>query len=92
MVSHLKDFFLEVLMLALLAMIIPTILEYICKSLKVRFSAQLYSELLNKLNIMYIVGEINKPKYEVLAFLIFNNSRIGAILKTIIFLDNIEDV
>lgn len=41
---------------------------------------------------MYIVGEINKPKYEVLAFFIFNNNRIGVILKTIIFLDNIEDV
>lgn len=79
-------------MLTLLAIIIPTVLEYICKLLKPKPPTRLYQELLNMPNIRYIVGKITKPKHEDLIFLVPDSDRISVISKTIIFVDNIEDI
>ena len=85
-----KDVFPEVPTLALSATITPIVLEYICKSLKLRPAIQLYQELLDKPNITYLVEEIVKPKYEDLAFLVPNGSGTNAIPKTMIFVNNID--
>lgn len=92
MVGHLKDIFLDVLTLVLSAMITSIVLEYIYIGLKLRPPTQLYQELLDKLNFTYMVEEITKPKYKNLAFFISNSSGTSTIPKTMIFVDNIEDV
>lgn len=92
MIGHLKDVFPEVPTLALSATITPTVLEYIRKSLKLRPAIRLYQELLDRPNITYLVREIVKPKYEDLTFLVPNSSGAGAIPKTTIFVDNIDEV
>lgn len=80
------------LTLALLAMITSILLEYINKSLKFRTVIRLYQELLDRPRITYTVGEITKPKHKNLAFLVPDNRRAGVIPKTMIFVNNIEDV
>lgn len=77
--------------LALSITITPIVLEYICKSLKFRPAIWLYQELLDRPNIIYLVGEIVKPKYKDLAFLVPDGSRASAIPKTIIFVNNINE-
>lgn len=79
-------------MLTIAAMITPTILKYICKSLKLRLLTRPSQELLDKLNIMYIVGKITKPKYENLAFLILDSGGVGVIPKIMVFVNDIEDI
>lgn len=76
----------------LLAIIISMILKYICKLLKLKLLTRFYQELLDKLNNTYIIREIAKPKYNNLIFFMPNHARVGAIPKTIIFIDNIKDV
>lgn len=76
----------------LLAIIISMILKYICKLLKLKLLTRFYQELLDRLNITDIIGEITKPKYNNLIFFMPKRARVGAIPKTIIFIDNIEDV
>lgn len=91
MIGHLKDVFPEVPTLVLSATITPTVLEYIRESLKLRPAIRLYQESLDRPNITYLVGEIVMPKYEDLAFLVPNGSGAGAIPKTMIFVDNIDE-
>lgn len=91
MIGHLKDVFLDRLMIAMSAMITLIILEFVHKSLKLTLLTWLYWELLDRLNITYPVNKITKLKYEVLGFLIPQRDRVGTILKTIIFIDNVKD-
>lgn len=76
---------------ALSATITLIILEYICKFLKLRLAIRLYQELLEKPNIIYLVKKIIKPKYKDLVFLILDGSGASIILKTIIFVNNIDE-
>lgn len=92
MISHLKNIFFDMPILAILAIITPTVLEYICKSLELRPPTWLYQELLDRLNIIYMIGKIIKPKYEDFTIFVSNSSKVGTIEKTMIFIDNIEDV
>lgn len=77
-------------MLRFLAIITSIILEYIYKSFKVKFAIQLYQKLLNRLNIIYLIKEIVKPKYEDFAFFMLDSSRTSIISKIIIFVNNID--
>lgn len=79
-------------MLMLSAIITLTILEYIRKSLKIKFSTQLYQELLDKPNNIDMVGEITKAKYVNLIFLVSDSSKANTISKTMIFVNDIEDI
>ncbi len=79
-------------MLAILAMITLTVLEYIHKFLKLKLSNRFYQKSLDRPNITYIVGKITKPKYKDLALFILESSGIGVIPKTRVFVDNIEDI
>lgn len=91
MISYLKDVFLNMLMLALSAIITPIVLEYIYESLKLRSTIWLYQELLAKPNITYLVEKNIKPKDKNLAFLIPDGSGAGAILKTMLFVNKIDE-
>lgn len=46
--------------------------------------------MLDRSNIIYLVKEIIKLKYKNLAFLMLDDNRISAILKIIIFINNIN--
>lgn len=91
MIRHLKYVFPDVPTLALSATITPIVLEYIRNSLKLRPATRLYRESLDRPNIKYMVEEIVKPKYEDLAFLVPNSGGAGAIPKTMVFVDNIDE-
>lgn len=90
-VGHFNDVFPDVSTLALSAKIIPMILEYELKLLKLRLATQLYCELLDKPNITYMIREFTKPKHENLVFLVPDSDKADTIPKTIIFIDNKED-
>lgn len=91
MISYLKDVFSNVPTLALSAIIIPIVLEYICKSLKFCSATKLDWESLERANITYIVLKIVKPNFENLGFLIHDSRRVGLISKTMIFVDSIDE-
>lgn len=76
----------------LLTIITLIILEYIYELLKFRSLIRLFHELLNKSNIMFMVGKINKLKYKDLIFLISDSDRANVIPKTMIFVNNIKNV
>ncbi len=90
MIGHLKNVFLNIPTLAILTIITPIILEYICKSLKLRLPTWLYQKSLNKPNITYIIGKIIKSKHEDWAFLILKSGKISIIPKTIVFVNDIK--
>lgn len=69
MIGHLKDTFPTVPTLALLATVIPNILEYIHKLLQFRAPIWLYKELLDRPYITYFVVQIKKPGFKELNFL-----------------------
>lgn len=48
--------------------------------------------MLDKSNIIYLIREIIKPKQKDLAFLVLDSSENGVISKTIIFVDNINEI
>lgn len=90
MISHLRGFFLDVSIIAILTMIILIILEYIYQFLKLRFSTWLYWKSLDKPNIPYIISKITKSKFKDLLFFIYNNSETSTISKILIFVNNIK--
>lgn len=87
-----KDTFPKILTLVLSATITPNVFEYVCKFLQFCELIQLYKNLLNRLNIIYIVTEIKKPRFEELNFFVFSTIKVLAILKIMIFVDNIKRV
>ena len=91
MIGHLKDVFPDVPTLALLATITPIVLEYICEFLKICPATRRYQELLDRANIIYMVSEIVKPNFEDFGFLVPDSSRASLILKTMIFVDSIDE-
>lgn len=78
--------------LMLLVIITLMILKYICKLLKLKLLIRFYQELLDRLNIIYMIKKITKPKYKNLIFFLPNGAGVGVIPKTRIFIYNIEDV
>lgn len=78
-------------MLALSATITLILLEYICKSLKLRPIIRFYQESINMFNIIYLIREIIKPKYKDMTFLMLDSSEAGFILKIMIFVDTTDE-
>lgn len=72
--------------MALSATITPNVLE--CESLHLHTPTQIYKTPLDRPNILQVVGQITKPGFEDLRFLIPSD---GPIPKTMIFVDNIDD-
>lgn len=91
MLGHLKDVFFTILICLLSATIIPNILEYIQVSLKFSLSSQIYKQLLDCLNLTYIISSIRKTRFKDLDFHIPSRGAIGKIPKTIIFIDKIDN-
>lgn len=73
-------------------MIISNILDYIRVSLKLFPPLQIYRQPLNQPNLIYIVSSIFKTGFKDLDFLILSEGAIGKILKTLIFVDNKNNV
>lgn len=91
MIGHLKNVFLDMLILALSTIITPTVFEYICKSFKLCPMIRLYRESLDKANITYMVSEIVKPNFEDLGFFVPDSGKAGSIPRTMIFIDDIDE-
>lgn len=89
-IAHLKNVFLNVFIIVLLAIITLIILKYIYKFFKIIFAIWFYQNLLDKPNIEYLIEKIIKPEYKYLAFFMFDNSKTIRLLKTIIFVNNID--
>lgn len=78
--------------MALLVTIICNILKYIDESLYWQMQVHLYKRTLGQLNIIYIVKDITKQKgLKKLDVLVLQIREILNILKTMIFVDNIDD-
>lgn len=92
MINQLKNLFPKVPTLALSPSMTSNVLEYICKLLKLYLPVWLYEKLLDHLNIIYIIAEIRKPKFEELSFVISLMATIFSIPKTIIFNNNTDIV
>ncbi len=90
-VGRLRAFFPDVLIMALSATIMRNILEYICKSLHLRMLVHLYKRTLDWPNITYMVKEIKQKGFKELDVLVSQTEGISDILKTMIFVDKIED-
>lgn len=91
-VCHLNDIFSNMPTLALLATITLTLHKNIHESLKLRFLTWLYQKLLDRPNITYMIIKIIKPKYENLSFIMLNSGGASAILKRIIFVNDIKNI
>ena len=91
MLGHLNDVFLTIPICLLSATITPNILEYIRVSLKLSPPLQIYRQPFNYPNLTYIVSPIRKTGFQDLDFLLPSWGAIGKILKTIIFMDKIDD-
>lgn len=78
--------------MALLVTITCNILKYIDESLYWQMPVHLYKRTLGQLNIIYIVKDITKQKgLKKLDVLVLQIREILNILKTMIFVDNIDD-
>lgn len=92
MFRHLKDVFPIISVYLLFAMVILNILEYIRVLLKFLLPLRIYRQPLYCLNLIYIVSSIRKSGFKDLDFFILNGSAVGKILKTIMFVDKIDNV
>lgn len=81
--------FSKIPFLALLAIVIHNILKFIYKFLQLCKLVQLCKELLDQLNITYIVIMIKKSEFKELNFFVSLIIGTLGILKTIIFINNI---
>lgn len=90
MIRYLIEKFPKVPTITLLAIVIPNALEYICKLLQFWAPSWLYKESLYQPNTTYFIVQIIKPDFEKLDHLLAFMSRTTAILKTVIFIDNID--
>ena len=76
--------------LALLEVIIPNALEYIYEAPQLQTPIQLYKNLLDRLNLTYLVLEIRKPDFEERDFIVYPSIIAFKISKTIVFVANID--
>lgn len=90
MISHLKSSFPKVPNLALSTIVTSNILDYIWEYLQLYSSVYLYKKLLDCTKFIYLILEIKKPGFEELIFVIFSYLATFRILKTMIFIDNID--
>ena len=91
MLGYLKDVFLTTLMVLLSAMVTLNILEYIRVSPKLSPPSQIYRQLLDRPNLVYIVSPIRKNRFKNLDFLIPDGGAIDETPKTMIFMNKIDD-
>lgn len=91
LIGHLKDSFPHVPAMVLSAVVTPTVLEYICTSLKLTSPTRIYTEFLDHPNLTYVVAEVTKRKYEELSFLVPSSGGVESIPKTMIFIDNVDE-
>lgn len=75
--------------MALSITIMPNVLGYIEELLYLQIPTYLYKQPLNCPNIVQMVVSITKPDYHELDFLVL---KIGLISKTIVFVNNIDNV
>ncbi len=91
MLGHLKDVFPTIPICLFSVTVTPNILEYIRVSLKLFPPSQIYRQLLDCLNLTYIVSPIRKTGFKDLNFLIPSGGAVGEIPKIMIFVDKIDD-
>lgn len=91
MLGHLGDIFFTILIALLSITVIPSIFEYIQVLLKFFSLLRIYRQPLGCLNLIYIVSPICKSGFKDLDFLILNGKAITKLLKTIIFMDKIDN-
>ncbi len=91
MLGHLKDVFPSIPILLIFAIVTLNIFEYIRVLFKLSPLLRIYKQPLDWLNLVYIMSSIYKPGYEDLAFLVPSGGAIGKILKTMIFVDLIDN-
>lgn len=89
--NKLRSFFPEVPIMALSATMTRNVMEYIRTALNMRTPVRLYRRRLDRPNITYMVKEIQRPGFEELNFLIPQIGGAGAIPKTMLFMDSIEE-
>ena len=77
--------------MALSAIIMHNVLEYVCKSLYLRMPIHLYKQTLDRPNITYMVKKIKQKGFKELDILVTQIKDILDIPKTMIFVDKIED-
>lgn len=78
-------------MYLLSATVTSNILEYIRISLKLSLLLQIYRQLFDCPNLMYIVSLLRKIRFKDLDFLISSGGTVGKIPKIIIFMDKINN-
>lgn len=83
-------YFLNVSIVGLFTTIINNISDYIYASLNLHSQVRLYKWSLDCLNITYSIAEIKKPGYQELDVFIPSIESLNTILKTVIFVDNIN--
>ena len=67
------------------------VLDYICTSLNLWSPVKLYKQSLDRLDIIYVVAKIKKPEYQELDIFVPSIGGLSAILKTMIFVDSINE-
>ncbi len=91
MLGHLKDVFSTIPIVLLSTMVTPNILEYIRVLLKLFPPLRIYKQSLDWPNLTYIVSPIRKVGFKDLDLLIPSRGAVGKILKTMIFVDKIDN-
>lgn len=92
MIDYFKNVFLTIPTLMLSAIITSNILEYIQVLLKLSLPLQIYKQFLDRPSFTYMVTLSKNLRYENLAFIIRKNSAVANILKTMIFINLINNI
>lgn len=92
MFEHLKNIFSTILICLLSATVILNILKYIWVSPKLFLLSQIYRQPFNQSNLIYIVSLLHKIGFKDLDFFISSENAVHKILKTMIFVDKIDNV
>lgn len=89
--GRLRVFFPNVPILALSATMTQNVLEYIRESLHLQAPVYLYKRTLDRPNITYMVQEITQKGFGDLGMLVPQIGGVASILKTMLFVDSIDD-
>lgn len=89
--ANLKNIIPTILVYLLSTIITVNILKYIRVLLKLSLSLLIYRQLLDYLNLTYIVSLIRKSEFKDLDFFLLCGVAIGKILMIIIFMDKINN-
>lgn len=92
MLGYLKDIFTIILLCLFFAIIRVIIIKYKWSFLRLFLLLQIYKQLFNYLNLIYIISLIRKSRLKNLNFLILSNGFISQKPKIIIFVNIIQKV